>query len=217
MPRVPTSDGLVQPAGPNDAAWIPNGIFRGENLDINIHTVMQGQLAGKRIIKRKIGLAYKGYAFLMTDGTQKVWQRFREHSQHAYVRAAERFLAEFSPAGAINMVPELVPNGESYWAIYSCRVCNTDLYPVRDGAVDRLYRGMATAHQRCSEICSVDDTNFRSSLNFRGSDSYIPPVRTPRRRISAHEPVRNFDLNNTPTPFRAPSPERDELGHDEIL
>jgi hypothetical protein len=78
---VGTTATLRNEALADDATNIFNGDYTindgSEHLSYKIHTVQNGPLAGKRIIKRlTTGGAYQGFAFVTTTGHVKVWRRF---------------------------------------------------------------------------------------------------------------------------------------------
>lgn len=202
MPSVPTSDGLVTPAGPNDAVWVPNGFFQnGNDMNINIHTVQMGQLRGKRIIKRKQGLTYKGFAFLMTDGTLKLWQRYQTESASSFMYEVRDFLDDLTVPDVTAMVPELVASRSYDSARYTCRVCNGQLVPLSTDRYfnGRLYRGVATAHANCSEVNAALRTVAYARPPLIGSSNRIDPPVAPRT-TAAIAPLA-----------------RDELGQGQIL
>jgi hypothetical protein len=55
-----------------------------------IYTVQNGSLANQRIIKIKAPgtSTYKGFAFVMSDGTMKLWRSHREEMDRPYVNTA---------------------------------------------------------------------------------------------------------------------------------
>lgn len=69
-----------------------DGVHSVDTDNIQIYTVSRGVLMGNRIIKRFINGGWKGFAFLMTDGSLKVWSRFRadEEAGANYITAAEK-------------------------------------------------------------------------------------------------------------------------------
>lgn len=90
--------GPAQPA-PATAADLP-GIFNGvyslsrgdEHLTYRIHTVRQGPLAGKRIIKLVRNGREIGFAFVNVDGGLNLWRRFADQTDERYVQWAHSLM-----------------------------------------------------------------------------------------------------------------------------
>jgi hypothetical protein len=93
-PAAPAEDAS---AGPDDAATIFNGVYTidvdGRHLTYKIHTVLQGPLTGKRIVKRQHQYGeFQGFGFLNRDGGLSLWRRFNDDAEATYVVWAKRLL-----------------------------------------------------------------------------------------------------------------------------
>ncbi len=121
-----------EPAEPGDCPEIFNGTYTiddgREHLTYKIHTVRNGPLAGKRIIKRLMGHGgYEGFAFLTRSGGVKVWRRFAndENTNAVYILWAKQLVAQLR--ANVGYADSLVVNGFTISVSRLCRICNRQL------------------------------------------------------------------------------------------
>jgi hypothetical protein len=85
-------------ATPEQAVHIYNGIYTlsdgVQHLTYRIHTVQNGSLAGKRIIKKQNNYGqFEGFAFLNSNGTIAVWRRYQEQAHERFIVWAKHLIS----------------------------------------------------------------------------------------------------------------------------
>ena len=171
-----------QPATAEQVAHIYNGFYIMDNgqdrpIVFLIHTVRNGPLRGKRIVKRQVSPGhYMGFAFVTEDGGLGLWRRFREHRNEQYVQWATDLLAilrarDADPPGVDLFTASRISPDFNEFTIQRtrrCRRCNLELTSEAsiESGIDSQCSNQGTAQAR-----------FRTTSGVE----YNPP---PRRRFA---------------------------------
>jgi hypothetical protein len=129
----------------HEAEMIPNGTFtitvQGSHSTFRIHTVRNGRLSGKRVVKRQEEYGgFKAFAFVTPEGTLKVWRSYYEDeaANATYILHARTLLAVLASQSA-NLLRDAAQDNTSEFeandferdatvqAAVLCRICNRQL------------------------------------------------------------------------------------------
>lgn len=127
------------PAEQDECPQIRNGIYTldgvGAHMTFSIHTVRNGSLRGKRIIRKQNAyMQFEGFAFLTRHGNLKLWRRFAEDAEQPFVEWAKHLLTMLSQEaqegnGTLLEINQYDADG-ALWTVQvalRCRRCNRTL------------------------------------------------------------------------------------------
>lgn len=156
-----------------------DGLFR-----YRVHTVLEGPLAGKRIIKvkRPGETIYRGFGFITRSGGFQLWRRFASESHLPYVEHLRHIIETTT---IHTWLPEHA----------RCSLCNAtlDVAPIRPGTAQQPFY----LCEGCGRVPTEPDAEFERLL----AEEEEIENRTPRRSVTG--------TRATPRPRRYGSPSRE--------